>query len=160
RMRMRAPVGRVRDLRFIRRGGRKGFGKGVGSSEKSLGSASANPREGRAAAEHPRIHCPAGGGCMVRVFPVRRGGAPRGAGALAAGLAGAQTSQTAQTAAGSKEAMKDTIVKLENELAGKYGEAERPRIRRGIDQAAEFWRPSDGNAAAFEEVVRRYVASD
>jgi hypothetical protein len=103
---------------------------------------------------------------MFRVFRVERGFALLAAGALAAGLAGAQTSPTprtqtqTQTAAGPREAMKDTITKLENELAGKYGEAERPRIRRGIDQAAEFWRTSDGNAAAFEEVVRRYVAKD
>jgi hypothetical protein len=106
---------------------------------------------------------------MVGVFGVGRAGpllaaAGLAAAALAAGLAEAQTSQTAnqtaQTAAGSREAMKDTITKLENELAGKFGEAERPRIRRGIDQAAEFWRKSDGDAAAFEDVVRRYVAKD
>ena len=115
---------------------------------------------------------------MLRDFPAGRGAALLAAGSLAAGFViaqtakpappaqkpqptqPAQTTQSAPTGAGSREAMKDTIVKLENELAGKYGEAERPRIRRGIDQAAEFWRSTDGNAAAFEEVVRQYVASD
>ena len=94
---------------------------------------------------------------MFRVFPVGRAFALLVTGALAAGLA---LAQTAQTAAGSRDAMKDTIVKLENELAGKYGEAERPRIRRGIDQAAEFWRSSDGDAAAFADVVRKYSTPD
>ena len=94
---------------------------------------------------------------MSRIFPVERALALLAAGGLAAGLA---LAQTAQTAAGSRDAMKDTIVKLENELAAKYGEAERPRIRRGIDQAAEFWRSSDGDAAAFADVVRKYVTPD
>src|SRR3954462_9584428 len=60
------------------------------------------------------IHSGAGGGCMFRVFPVGRGFALLAAGALAAGLAlaqTAQTSQTGQTAAGPRDAMKDTIVK-------------------------------------------------
>ena len=50
--------------------------------------------------------------------------------------------------------------KSSRKLAAKYGEAERPRIRRGIDQAAEFWRSSDGDAAAFADVVRKYVTPD
>src|SRR4029077_3987710 len=39
----------------------------------------------------------------------------------------------------SKDTMNQTIQKLETELAGKYGESERPRIRQGLAQAAEFW---------------------
>jgi hypothetical protein len=100
---------------------------------------------------------------MFRGFPGWKRAAFLAAPVLAAALAAAQTGPAAppaQTAAGSREAMKDTITKVENELAAKYGEAERPRIRRGIDQAAEFWRPTDGNADAFSDVVRKYVASD
>ncbi len=35
-------------------------------------------------------------------------------------------------------------------LVAKYGEAERGRIERGVVQAAAFWRPSEGDAKAFE----------
>ena len=55
---------------------------------------------------------------------------------------------------GPSEAMKQTIAGLENELAQKWGEAERPRIERGIQQAAGFWRAEDGDEKAFAEVVR------
>ena len=53
-----------------------------------------------------------------------------------------------------------TIDKLTSELAARYGESERPRIERGIKQAAQFWRKEDGDEAAFGEVVRAQVASD
>jgi hypothetical protein len=61
---------------------------------------------------------------------------------------------------GPSEAMKQTIARLENELVQKYGEAERPRIERGLQQAAGFWRPEDGDEKAFEEVVHTYIAVD
>jgi hypothetical protein len=53
-----------------------------------------------------------------------------------------------------------TINKLTGELAKKYGEAERPRIEKGIRQAAEFWRKEDGDEAAFGEVVRAQICAD
>jgi len=53
-----------------------------------------------------------------------------------------------------------TIEKLTAELAGKYGESERPRIERGVKQAAQFWRKEDGDETAFGEVVRAEVAAD
>ena len=53
-----------------------------------------------------------------------------------------------------------TIDQLTTELAGKYGESERPRIERGIKQAAQFWRKEDGDEKAFGEVVRAQVAAD
>ena len=56
--------------------------------------------------------------------------------------------------------MKESIARLEKELTAKYGEAERPRLSRGLRQAAEFWRSSDGDAAAFEEMVRAQFAGD
>ena len=61
---------------------------------------------------------------------------------------------------GPSEAMKQTIAGLENELAQKWGEAERPRIEQGIRQAAGFWRAEDGDEKAFAEVVRTYYAGD
>ena len=50
--------------------------------------------------------------------------------------------------------MKDSMARLEKELSAKYGEAVRPRLTRGLRQAAEFWRAPDGDAVAFEEFVR------
>jgi hypothetical protein len=49
---------------------------------------------------------------------------------------------------------------LEKELAGKYGEGERARLRRGLDQVARFWRADDGDAKAFQEFVRANFAGD
>jgi hypothetical protein len=56
--------------------------------------------------------------------------------------------------------MKESIARLEKELTAKYGEAERPRLSRGLRQVAEFWRASDGDAAALEELVRSQFAGD
>ena len=53
-----------------------------------------------------------------------------------------------------------TIQKLATELAGKYGESERSRIERGLNQAARFWRKEDGNEADFAEVARAQIAQD
>jgi hypothetical protein len=50
--------------------------------------------------------------------------------------------------------------KLEKELAGKYGEAQRARLERGIKQAAEFWRDDDGDSTVFEDFVRANFAGD
>ena len=54
----------------------------------------------------------------------------------------------------------DTTTKLEMELVAKYGDAQRPRIERGLKQVAEFWRADDGDAAAFESFVRTNFAGD
>jgi hypothetical protein len=53
-----------------------------------------------------------------------------------------------------------SMQKLETELVAKYGEAQRPRLQRGMKQAAQFWRAEDGDAAAFEDVVRTHFAGD
>ena len=50
--------------------------------------------------------------------------------------------------------------KLEQELVAKYGESQRPRVQRGLKQAARFWRASDGDREVFEEFVRRNFAGD
>ena len=50
--------------------------------------------------------------------------------------------------------------KLETELVAKYGEAQRPRLERGMKQVADFWRAEDGDQAAYEELVRTHFAGD
>jgi hypothetical protein len=50
--------------------------------------------------------------------------------------------------------------KLESELVAKYGEAQRPRIQRGLQQVTQFWRAEDGDQAAFESLVRTHFAGD
>lgn len=56
--------------------------------------------------------------------------------------------------------MKSTTEKMENELTAKYGQAQRPRVERGVQQVAEFWRAEDGDAAVFEDFVRNNFAGD
>lgn len=56
--------------------------------------------------------------------------------------------------------MKSTTEKMENELTAKYGQAQRPRVERGVHQVAEFWRAEDGDAAVFEDFVRNNFAGD
>ena len=53
-----------------------------------------------------------------------------------------------------------STARLETELAGKYGEAERARARRGLKQVGDFWQAQDGDAATFEEFVRSNFAGD
>jgi hypothetical protein len=50
--------------------------------------------------------------------------------------------------------------KLRPELVAKYGEAQTPRIDRGLKQVAELWRTGDGDDAAFEDFVRANFAGD
>jgi hypothetical protein len=52
------------------------------------------------------------------------------------------------------------IEKVQTALVARYGEAQRPRIERGVRQAAEFWRAEDGDAAAFEEFAATNFAPD
>ena len=70
--------------------------------------------------------------------------------------------QTAQTVAGSGTSLPfaDTRAKLESDLVAKYGEGARERAHRGITQVAQYWRDSDGDAAAFDEFVRTNFAGD
>ena len=42
----------------------------------------------------------------------------------------------------------------------KYGEAQRPRIHRGLQQVAQFWRAEDGDDAAFQSFVADNFAGD
>jgi hypothetical protein len=61
---------------------------------------------------------------------------------------------------GPSEAMKQTITRVENELASKYGESERPRIKQGLEQAAAYWRQEDGDEKAFADMARKEIAAD
>jgi len=54
----------------------------------------------------------------------------------------------------------ESMQKLETELVAKYGEAQRPRLQRGMQQVAQFWRAEDGDNAAFEELVRTHFAGN
>ncbi|HEX7808076.1 MAG TPA: hypothetical protein VF608_05120, partial [Thermoanaerobaculia bacterium] len=66
----------------------------------------------------------------------------------------------AAPAVAQQTAMNESIQKLETELVAKYGEGQRARLQRGMKQVAAFWRAEDGDAAAFEELVRTHFAGD
>jgi hypothetical protein len=74
------------------------------------------------------------------------------AGALAGWPLGAQETAPAW--------VQDSTAALQKELIGRYGEAERGRLVRGLKQAGEFWRAEDGDRAAFEDFVRHNFAGD
>jgi hypothetical protein len=56
--------------------------------------------------------------------------------------------------------MKSSMAKMESELVARYGDAQKPRILRGLHQVEEFWRADDGDAATFEDFVRTNFAGD
>jgi hypothetical protein len=56
--------------------------------------------------------------------------------------------------------MKSSIEKLERELVAKYGESQRPRAHRGLNQVASFWRTEDGDSAVLESFVQANFAGD
>jgi hypothetical protein len=58
------------------------------------------------------------------------------------------------------EQMSASMSKLQSELVTKYGEGQAIRIRRGLHQVVEFWRPEDGDTAVYEEFVRKNFAGD
>ncbi|HTD51696.1 MAG TPA: hypothetical protein VK780_01605, partial [Thermoanaerobaculia bacterium] len=66
----------------------------------------------------------------------------------------------AASSAAGENAMNEAIARLEKELTARYGEAVRPRLSRGLKQAAQFWRPEDGDAAAFESFARENFAAE
>jgi len=56
--------------------------------------------------------------------------------------------------------MNDSMTRLQAALLAKYGEGQKPRIRTGLHQVMEFWRPEDGDAKAYEDFVRSNFAGD
>ncbi|HWS72725.1 MAG TPA: hypothetical protein VN605_11450 [Thermoanaerobaculia bacterium] len=53
-----------------------------------------------------------------------------------------------------------TTDRLRDELVAKYGEAQRPRIERGLRQVRDFWRPEDGDEVALASFVKTSFAGD
>ncbi|MGB5872509.1 MAG: hypothetical protein WBG01_06645 [Bacteroidota bacterium] len=49
---------------------------------------------------------------------------------------------------------------LESELVAEHGESVRPRLHRGLEQMAKFWRASDGDEQAFRDFVRANFPAD
>jgi hypothetical protein len=49
---------------------------------------------------------------------------------------------------------------VESELVAKYGESQRVRVHRGVQQVAQFWRTEDGDAAEFRSFVTSNFAGD
>ncbi len=66
--------------------------------------------------------------------------------------------QTAAAPAGGKALM--NLPSIEQELVTRYGAGQRERIARGLRQASEFWKPSDGDPAAFAQFAREQFAGD
>jgi hypothetical protein len=56
--------------------------------------------------------------------------------------------------------MKTSMTKLEKELVAEYGESQRERLQRGLQQVASLWQEGDGGAEVFEEFVRSNFAGD
>ncbi len=54
----------------------------------------------------------------------------------------------------------ETIEKTKAELLKKYGEEERFRIERGVEQTAKLWREEDGSAADFEKFCEKNFIAD
>jgi len=51
-----------------------------------------------------------------------------------------------------------SVSKMEGELAASSGQAAGSRLARGLKQVAQFWRAGDGDAAAFEDFIRKNFA--
>jgi hypothetical protein len=56
--------------------------------------------------------------------------------------------------------MQASSAKLQNDLIAQYGDGQRLRLLRGLQQVEEFWRPEDGGSAEFESFVRTNFAGD
>jgi hypothetical protein len=82
------------------------------------------------------------------------------AGLLMLALSAASPSVAEETGPGAPSWTAAAVKALEDELVATYGEAQRDRARRGLEQVASFWRASDGDWAAFEAFVRRHFAGD
>jgi hypothetical protein len=78
---------------------------------------------------------------------------------LAAAAPVVAAAQAAPASAPASPIGKATMDTLEKELVGKFGEGERPRIHRGLSQAASFWRAEDGDEKAFADFARANFVS-
>ena len=74
---------------------------------------------------------------------------------------GAHSSARTEEAALARPAWATAAVEgLEADLVETYGEAQRLRLRRGLEQVASFWRTTDGDREVFEGFARRHFAGD
>jgi hypothetical protein len=80
--------------------------------------------------------------------------------ALSLGLACAAAPGAAAIDQAGAAQLRDALPALEAELVEMHGEVQRPRIQRGVRQAADLWRPEDGDAEAFAEMARTHFAGD
>jgi hypothetical protein len=71
-----------------------------------------------------------------------------------------QSSSSAKSSSVAPAWMNQSIVKLQSELAAKYGNQQAERITRGLHQVSEYWRAEDGDATTFEDFVRTNFAGD
>ncbi|HEY6212864.1 MAG TPA: hypothetical protein VIW45_11290, partial [Vicinamibacterales bacterium] len=71
---------------------------------------------------------------------------------VTAALCGLATAASAQ--------MNLPLQSLESELVAQYGEGQRERIHRGLQQVAAFWRPADGDASTFSFFIKTNYAGD
>ena len=58
------------------------------------------------------------------------------------------------------EELQGVLPAIEAELVAEHGEAQRPRIRRGLQQVAGLWRAEDGNAEDLAGFARTHFAAD
>ena len=56
--------------------------------------------------------------------------------------------------------MQTAMSSLESELVEQHGESVRPRLKRGLEQVAKFWRMDDGDEQAFRDFVQANFAGD
>lgn len=56
--------------------------------------------------------------------------------------------------------IKDSAAKVEHDLVAKYGETQRSRAHKGVEQVSEFWRAEDGDAPVFEQFIAANFAGD
>ena len=54
--------------------------------------------------------------------------------------------------------MQRATAKLEAQLVAKYGEAQRARARRGVNQMSRFWRAEDGDSVVFSNFALEHFA--
>jgi hypothetical protein len=66
----------------------------------------------------------------------------------------------AETVAPGGAGLEQALPSIEAELVARHGEEQRPRIRRGLRQAAGLWRAGDGDAEAFRAFASAHFAGD
>ena len=79
---------------------------------------------------------------------------------LLAALAAVPAPAAPTGAAAAEPAIARILPEVERSLVGRHGEAQRPRIRRGLRQAASFWRAGDGDERAFRSLAEAQFVSD